>query len=76
MIWHLWDVATTFEDAGRVRPWPSPRCHGCRELVATTGTIRTLSFADDRTGEPLRYRFLFCGSCGTAFASSRVTDDD
>ena len=66
---------TTLDEPDRVRPWPGPRCHGCRSLVASTGVVRTLSFDDDLTPERLRYRFLFCGSCGTAFASGRVFED-
>ena len=66
-------MSTTFDEpAGPLRPWTSPRCHGCRKLITANGQLRTLSFHDE-LGAEHQFQFLFCGTCGTAFAVERVT---
>lgn len=57
-----------------VRPWPSPRCQGCHKLIRDHVQLRTLDVPDETTGEVERFRFLYCGSCGTAFAIERIKD--
>ena len=54
--------------AGSLRGWPSPRCQGCRQLVRDHARVWTMDVPDQATGETVRFRFLYCGSCGTAFA--------
>ena len=63
---------TALPDTARVRPWPSPRCHGCREQISSNGQMVTLDFSDNSTGAPASFVFLYCGNCGTAFAIERV----
>jgi hypothetical protein len=45
-------------------------------LIANNGQMRTLTFTEEPYGLVERYRFLYCGSCGTAFAISRLKPDD
>ena len=68
-------MSTTFDEPeGPLRPWPSPRCHGCRQLISANGQLRTLTF-NDESGSEQRFQFLFCGNCGTAFAVERSKTD-
>lgn len=60
-----------FDDHGPVRPWTSPRCHGCRTFIAENARLRTIMVPDE-VGAEHRFQFLFCGECGTAFAIERV----
>ena len=60
------------EPSGAMRPWPSPRCHGCRKMIRDHVQLRTLDVPDQVTGEVQQYRFLYCGACGTAFAIERI----
>ena len=65
---------TAIAEPARVRPWPSPRCHGCRELISDNGQMTTLDLRDNTTGKLGTFLFPFCGNCGTAFAIERVRD--
>ena len=67
-------VQSTVAEDRTARPWPSPRCHGCREPIATNAQLHTLDARDRTTGAEHRFQFLYCGSCGTAFAIERVKD--
>jgi hypothetical protein len=62
------------EDPQVRRPWLSPRCHGCRELIADNAQVRTLPVHDRVTGAEHHFLFLYCGNCGTAFAVERVNE--
>lgn len=64
--------AEAIEEPGNLRPWPSPRCQGCRRLIRDHVRLRTLEVPDEATGKTERFRFLYCGACGTAFAIERV----
>ena len=57
---------------GPARPWPSPRCHGCRALLSDHMQLRTMEVPDAATGAVERFRFLYCGACGTALAIERI----
>ena len=67
-------MVTSFDEpAGPLRPWSSPRCHGCRRFVIENARLRTVPVADE-IGVEHRFQFLFCGNCGTAFAVERLKD--